>query len=776
MAAPARRPSPRRRSSGLLAATASLAVLAGAGAGAWLVATAAADEIERRATAGVRAALDVAGLDWARVASDGLQVALTGVAPDEITRFRAVEQAGTVVDPRRVMDRIEVELPDEATPPAFSVELLRNDAGISLIGLVPATTDRRALVERLRRAAAGDGEVTDLLESADYPAPKGWDEAMAFGAEAAALSPRAKVSIAAGRVSVTAITDSREDKARLEDALRRGKPDPVALLTQISAPRPVVSPFTLRFVLDADGARFDACTADTESARDRILTAAAAAGVEGRPGCTLGLGAPTPQWADAAAPGIAAVGALGRGTLTMSDADISLHAPLGVSQAAFDEQVGRLEAALPDVFTLEAVLDKPSEPAPPPAEFSATRAEDGLVTLRGRITDERMREAVESLARARFQRVDSALRLDPQVPEGWTVRVIAALEAMAGLEEGEVTVTADEVRIEGVSGVETASDAAAAALGERLGAGARYELAIRYDPRLDRILALPDGETCAGDANAVLATAEIGFAPSSARIDGDIAPTLAALAEALENCGDYRIEVGGHTDSQGSEDFNATLSQERADAVLAAMAEAGIDTAAMTAAGYGESRPVESNETPAGRDANRRIEFRLVTPEPVMVQQLAPASVVSGVTTGGTANPSPGAIRGTERLGRFDGAAAVTDAATGMLDLSATAGNDEADADIAGVLLPDDREAAPALPTLAPGPGALVGADGRPAASGGGTARGGSLWSGDLGGDLRIETVAPPALTGEVPHDGPVAPGDDEGYTEPDRPNPRPDL
>src|SRR5699024_6741202 len=152
---------------------------------------------------------------------------------------------------------------------------------------------------------------------ADYPAPPGWDEALDFGAGAAELAARAKVSIAAGRVAVTAITDSAQEKARLETTLKRGKPQQVALLTEISAPRPVIAPFMLRFVIDDEGARFDACAADTEAARARILAAAAKAGAEGRLGCTLGLGVPTPEWADAAVPTIAALAALGRGTVTL---------------------------------------------------------------------------------------------------------------------------------------------------------------------------------------------------------------------------------------------------------------------------------------------------------------------------------------------------------------------------------------------------------------------------------------------------------------------------
>ena len=78
------------------------------------------------------------------------------------------------------------------------------------------------------------------------------------------------------------MTDSEEAKRRLETALSRRAPDGLRLALDMSAPRPVITPFTLRFGIDADGARFDACSADTEEARDRILGAAAEAGLSGQ--------------------------------------------------------------------------------------------------------------------------------------------------------------------------------------------------------------------------------------------------------------------------------------------------------------------------------------------------------------------------------------------------------------------------------------------------------------------------------------------------------------
>lgn len=607
---------------------ASLIALAAAAGLSFLGARAAADFIQTRSAQDLRAAL--ADYEWVEVSTDGLQVRLEGIAPDEVQRFRARARAETVVDAGRVIDRMQVAAAAELATPAFEIELLRNDRGVSIIGLVPATLDRAALVERLKRQT-GVAQVSDLMESADYPVPEAWEDAFALGLRAAQLAKRAKISIAAGAVSVRAIADSPREKRDLEMALNRAKPASVTLTADITAPRPVIAPFTLRFVKDGAGARFDACAADTESARDRILEAGRAAGVPDAAPCTLGLGAPSPRWADAAVPAIRAVEALGAGSVTISDTDVALLAPPEVAATAFDEAVGRLEAALPPAFTLAARHEKPGEVQAGPAEFSAM-VDAGGVSLRGRITDERMRDAVESLARARFGQVDSALRSDASVPEGWTLRAIAALEALDGLVRGEAKVTPELVRISGVSGSQTASDMAAARLAQRLGAGARYELAIRYDRRMDPLLGLPSGVECVDRLNAAMQQSEIGFEPNKSVIAGDPGPTLALLAETMKLCADFRIEIGGHTDSQGSEGFNAELSRARSQAVLAAMTEAGMDTRNMTAKGYGESRPIADNDSDAGREANRRIEFMLLADDPVVTEAPAPAELVKGVT------------------------------------------------------------------------------------------------------------------------------------------------
>src|SRR5690606_26781088 len=69
------------------------------------------------------------------------------------------------------------------------------------------------------------------------------------------------------------------------------------------------------------------------------------------------------------------------------------------------------------------------------------------------------------------------------------------------------------------------------------------------------------------------------------------------------------IEIAGHTDSKGSDDYNRDLSQGRSQSVVDYLVGQGIDGYRLTARGYGESKPIDTNDTDEGRANSRRVEF-----------------------------------------------------------------------------------------------------------------------------------------------------------------------
>ena len=575
--------------------------------------------IQDNSERGVRQALDREGLHWAEVQADGLRVYLTGTAESEAIRFKAQSVAGTVVDAARIIDRMEVKDTQRLAPPRFSIEILRNDSGISLIGLVPAATDRTTLAEELA-SAAGGANVTDLLESADYAVPDGWNKAVDYAVASLQQLERAKISISANQVEITAISNSTTEKRQLETDLSSAAPRGLRLALQISAPRPVITPFTLRFLIEDGTARFDACSADSAEARDRILRAAGRAGLTGKASCTIGLGVPSPNWSIAAEQAIDALAALGGGSVTFADADITIIAAEGTDQALFDRTVGELENGLPDVFALHAVLPQPeASDASGPPEFVATLSPEGLLQLRGRVSDELSRATAESFARARFgsDRIYVGARIDQNLPRDWPVRVLTGLEALSKLSNGAVIVQPDRISISGNTGNTEASAEIARLLSEKLGEAERFDIDVTYQEKLDPVASIPTPEECEAEIGAILEARKINFEPGSATPDSEARGIIDDIAEILKTCGDVRMEIGGHTDSQGREVMNQQLSQARAQAVLNALRERRVLTANITAKGYGEENPIADNDTEEGREANRRIEFKLIRPKPL---------------------------------------------------------------------------------------------------------------------------------------------------------------
>ncbi|MDP3773389.1 MAG: OmpA family protein, partial [Gemmatimonadales bacterium] len=93
-------------------------------------------------------------------------------------------------------------------------------------------------------------------------------------------------------------------------------------------------------------------------------------------------------------------------------------------------------------------------------------------------------------------------------------------------------------------------------------------------------------------------------------------PLLDSVAVAIVATGGSRWEVQGHTDSRGSAELNRRLGQARAQTVADYLISKGVPGGSMTATGFGPDRPVQTNETLAGRAANRRVQLRRIPPPP----------------------------------------------------------------------------------------------------------------------------------------------------------------
>jgi OOP family OmpA-OmpF porin len=87
---------------------------------------------------------------------------------------------------------------------------------------------------------------------------------------------------------------------------------------------------------------------------------------------------------------------------------------------------------------------------------------------------------------------------------------------------------------------------------------------------------------------------------------------LNKVVDFLKQNNTVEIEIGGHTDNKGSDDYNHNLSQGRCQAVVDYISSQGINSARLTPHGYGEGNPIDTNDTPTGQANNRRVEFTIL--------------------------------------------------------------------------------------------------------------------------------------------------------------------
>ena len=115
-----------------------------------------------------------------------------------------------------------------------------------------------------------------------------------------------------------------------------------------------------------------------------------------------------------------------------------------------------------------------------------------------------------------------------------------------------------------------------------------------------------------GDELVLTMPSGITFAFDRYDIQPQFRGTLDQIAQTLQDYPQTMIDIYGHTDSVGTDAYNQTLSENRARSVADYLSARGVQSVRMATQGFGETQPIASNDTDAGRAANRRVEIRIV--------------------------------------------------------------------------------------------------------------------------------------------------------------------
>ena len=115
----------------------------------------------------------------------------------------------------------------------------------------------------------------------------------------------------------------------------------------------------------------------------------------------------------------------------------------------------------------------------------------------------------------------------------------------------------------------------------------------------------------------------LNFEFGKSEIKKESLPYLDKLADTLLKAKNLTLEIQGHTDDKGGDDFNMKLSQGRADSVKNYLITKGVLLDSITAKGFGESKPLVPNDSDANREKNRRVEFKITKPNNQVITTIA---------------------------------------------------------------------------------------------------------------------------------------------------------
>lgn len=553
-------------------------------------------------------------LSWLEVSTDGTRVIVSGFAPDEANRFIATSKISSIINSERIIDQIIVKKQITPSTIEYVLEILRDDNHISVIGFVPTNLQSKKLIAKLK-VIAKDLEVRNLLEVSSFPITDAWKKTLDYAIASVELLPNSKISIAKEEIWISALSESIDDKIRIENQLTSLDPGFFKLHLDIQSPRPLIQPFSLRFTMDESGASLDKCSASDEYSKVVILSAMIKLGVDKESNCEIGIGVPAESWVDAVIIAATYVKEFEIASLTFENHNVSLVVSGNTGNDKFENIIDKLKKALPNEFqvgaTLQPVLTKEIDNT---NTFTVIKSLDGVVELKGFLNDHTAEIAVRSYASSIFGsiNINDSLRLSDKLPQNWPIQVLTGLEVVGLLDHGSLIIEPNTILLEGKSANPEIKSIVSEILSKKLGNDILYTLKLEYDEQLVPKPIGPDAKKCVLDINNVIETLGIEFAPGEIVLQKSSNDTLRNMADIMQTCYIVPMEIGGHTDSQGRKSLNLSISQARAEAVMDSLLSYDILTGNLIAKGYGESTPIADNKTSEGRNKNRRIEFTLI--------------------------------------------------------------------------------------------------------------------------------------------------------------------
>jgi outer membrane protein OmpA-like peptidoglycan-associated protein len=251
---------------------------------------------------------------------------------------------------------------------------------------------------------------------------------------------------------------------------------------------------------------------------------------------------------------------------------------------------------------------------------------DGKVALNGLVPDQQSRARLVGIVAKQFgaANISGQLKIQSGAPDGWGQAAESAFSQLHLFDKASVQIINTQLNMAGTTSVDAASAQIQSGISRALPNNFRssfdiqvveaaadttqLELASKQPVQEARLL----DKSCLKRFDDLLSGQYLYFTLDNQSINAEGDKLLNRIIDMAKDCPNVRIEIGGHTDSQGSDIYNSKLSKRRADVVANQLSEKGINLRRLIAIGFGKSTPIANNASEEGRAKNRRIEFKVV--------------------------------------------------------------------------------------------------------------------------------------------------------------------
>jgi len=527
----------------------------------------------------------LSSLEEGRAEITDTTIVVEGRAVDEAVaeRVRAALRS-TFPASYAVTERLTFPAPVVATVEPYVTAIAATADTLVLSGHVPSEAARSDLVAtiatRFPKAA-----VDDRMELGGG-APEGWKACVEAGLLALKRLGVASMSVTDRRLEVTGRTDDENLAEKLSGEVRAAANRACDSAVRLTLDLPPEPSLNWRATFDGQGLIvLDGEVPDAETRAELVALAGRTfAGAQVTDNLKIA-SVRAGKWPKVAALGVRLLGKMRRGEAVVSGHELALRGEVkdtAVASNLRDQLAREITKGYRGVDAIEVRSD-----AMIWAEQEAKR----------RAEAERLKEAEEA---ARKQAAEAAVR--QQAEQARQAEQNEARRQQAEREAGQRRQTMAPA----AEAPPAAGEDAARARAEEAERARQAESAVIKARQRE------EADACQAQMRDIARQGVIRFAWASATLEAESLPTLKRLAEVAGVCPLARIEIEGHTDAEGTPERNRKLSERRAQSVVDYLTAAGVDPSRLTAVGYGETRPVASNDTAEDRAKNRRIEFTVV--------------------------------------------------------------------------------------------------------------------------------------------------------------------